>query len=299
RRLGLPIALQCEVSGEMSGEAYVWGTPFQHGVVRRIVGGLTRLRNRALAKAEAFVAISEETRSEFLAAGLDPSRVHLVPHGVDLQRFRPASPGEKARLRETLGLPTKAALVCFTGRLLRGKGVETLLAAAAALRGDLPRLHVLLVGSGAGQALSVEPHLRARAAEEDLRGAVTFAGRVDNVEDYLRAADLFAFPSLYEAMPLSVLEAAASALPTVATAVGGIRDVLEDGRSGLLVRPGDVTGLREGLASLLRESSRAAEMGRAARASVEAGFDLRRNLERYRDLLRETAAAGAARHRET
>ncbi len=115
---------------------------------------------------------------------------------------------------------------------------------------------------------------------------MTFVGRVDNVEDYLRAADVFAFPSLFEAMPLSVLEAAACGLPCVASGVGGILDVL-DGGSGLLVPPGDADRLADALETLLADAGSRAALGAAARARVVSRFDLDASVERYRALFAE------------
>jgi glycosyltransferase involved in cell wall biosynthesis len=289
RRLGKKVVLQCEVSGEMSGEIYTWGTPWDVAPVRWLVGAVSALRNRALRDADAFVAISSRTRDEFLAAGLPAERVRHIPHGVDLERFRPASQDERRGSRERLGLPLDRRLIVFTGRLLRGKGIEVLVDAFARLAKADPLPHLVLVGSGAGQQLSVEEALRGQVRALRLESRVSFVGRVLNVEAYLRAADLYAFPSFFEAMPLAVIEAAASGLACVATRIGGVEDVLEDDVSGLLVSPGDAPALAEAMRALLGDAPRAATLGRGARAAAEARFDLRQNLERYRALFQELA----------
>jgi glycosyltransferase involved in cell wall biosynthesis len=284
-----PVVLQCEVSGEMSGEIYTWGTRHHDTALDRLVRAGVRLRNLLFADADAFVAISRRTEQEFLDAGLDRDRVHHIPHGVDTRRFRPAAPEERMALRERLGLGRHARLAVFTGRLLRGKGLEVLLDAFARVAADDPGAGLVLVGSGRGQALDVEDALREQAATLKLGERVHFSGRVENVEDYLRASDAFAFPSFFEAMPLSVIEAAACGLPCVASAVGGILDVIEDGRSGWLVAPGDPKVLGAALASAL-SGPEAAGRGRAARERVVAAFDFDRNAERYRELFLELGA---------
>ncbi len=297
RVLGLPgllaarwlrrrVVLQCETSGEMSGEIYTWGTRYDGPAVRRVVGAAVFLRNRLFKDADAFVAISRPTQREFLAAGLDAERVQHIPHGVDTQRFRPATAGERAELRVHLGVPPAALAIVFTGRLLRGKGIEVLLDAFARLAAEKAAAHLVLVGSGRGQALDAEDQVREQVATLGLRDRVTFTGRVENVEEWLRAADVFAFPSFFEAMPLSVIEAAACGLPCVASAVGGIVDVLEDGVSGWLVAPGDRAALADGLRAALAAGVGAAR-GADARRRVLEHFDFDANAERYRALFLE------------
>ena len=156
-----------------------------------------------------------------------------------------------------------------------------------------PSAFLALVGSGAGQMLSVEDELRATAAAWGLGDRVTFTGRLDNVEDALRASDVFAFPSEYEALGLSLLEAAACGLPAVASRTGGIVDVVEDGRSGWLVPPGDAHGPGctrcERLLRDAREERRL--LGARAREVARERFDERASVERYRALF--TGAGGA------
>jgi glycosyltransferase involved in cell wall biosynthesis len=284
-RLGKRIVLQPEVTGELSGEIYTWGTSFHRRWVRCALRPLVALRNLILSRADAFVAISRAIAAEMEVAGIARERIVLIPHGVDTTRFRPAGADEKRLLRRRLGLPENEALVVFTGRLLRGKGIEVLLDAFQEMVAAGPGSRLVVVGSGDGQVLSVEDALRARVAGGPLARSVTFTGRVDEVEDYLRACDVFAFPSFFEAMPLSVLEAAACGLACVASAVGGIVDVIEDGRSGLLVQPGDAPSLSAALAGLVGDGELRRALGAAARQRVLDRFDLDRSLERYREVL--------------
>jgi glycosyltransferase involved in cell wall biosynthesis len=286
RTLGKPVVLQAEVNGEMSGEVYTWGTRLDRGFARRAVFAGVRARNLLMRDGDAFVAMSRAIRDEFLAKGVARERIALIPHGVDTARFRPADAADRAALRARLGLPASARIIIYTGRLLRGKGLETLLAAFRSVAARRPDAHLVLVGSGAGQSLSVEDELRAAAA--DLPGRVTFTGHVPAVEDWLRAADVFAFPSAFEALGLSLVEAAACGLPAAASRTGGIVDVVEDERTGLLVPPGDAGALADALGRLVDGPSGA--MGEAARARVRARFDEADAVDRYRALFREVAA---------
>jgi glycosyltransferase involved in cell wall biosynthesis len=285
RWLRKPVVLQCEVSGEMSGRVYTWGTRWDGVPASAVVKGAVLARNRLLRDADAFVTISQGTRAEFLAAGLDSDRVHHIPHGVDTERFRPAAPHERSALRAALGLPVEAKIVTFTGRLLRGKGLDLLVDAFADLTLRLPSTRLVLVGSGRGQVLDIEDALRAQVVARSQAGRVVFTGRVENVADWLRASDVFAFPSLFEAMPLAVIEAAACGLACVASRIGGVPDVIQDSVSGWLVTPGDRGSLTRALEEALTRSDLA--RGAAARATAVDRFDFAHSVERYRALFEE------------
>jgi len=293
RALGKGVVLQPELNGELSGEAYTWGTRYARGPVAALVRWGTALRNVWFRDGDAFVAMSERIRQEFLAAGVPPEKIAHLPHGVDTARFRPASPDERVALRRRLGLPADALVIAWTGRVLKGKGLETLLGAFERVAAAGPGAHLLLVGSGSGQALSIEDELRGRVQASGLRPRVTFAGRVDAVEDWLRASDVFAFPSLVEALGISLIEAAACGLPCVGSRTGGIVDVIEEGRTGLLVPPGDAEALASALRALLSDPGARAAMGEAGRRLGVRRFDVEDSLERYRSLFREVGSRRA------
>jgi glycosyltransferase involved in cell wall biosynthesis len=290
RLRGRPAVLQPEINGELGGEAFTWGKPWASGLAGLAVRDLVATRNFLLRDADAFVAMSRQIQGEMLAATVPGERIHLLRHGVDVERFRPATAGERAALRRKLGLP-EGVLAVYSGRLLRGKGLETLVDALGSPR-LAERLRLVLVGAGEG-LLDVEPELRRRVAAQGLEGRVVFAGRAENVEDYLRACDFFAFPSVFEALGIALVEAAACGLPAVASRTGGIVDVVEDGRSGLLVPPGDRDALVQALAALVEDSEARAAMGREARDVAARGFDERDVLERYRALFRELSSRGS------
>lgn len=291
RARGAAVVMQPEINGELSGEAFTWGKAWAAGAAGRAVRAAVALRNAWLRDADAFVAMSRLIREEMVTAGVPGERVRVLPHGVDTERFRPASPAERAGLRARLGLPG-GPLAVYAGRLLRGKGLETLLDALAAT--SVPAgLRLVLVGSGEGQALDATADLRARAARLGLEPRVVFAGRSDRVEDYLRASDVFVFPSLFEALGIALVEAAACGLPAIASRTGGIVDVVEDGRSGWLVTPGDAGALAAALSELARDEVLRAAMAEHARARALARFDERDVLLGYRALFRELSSPRA------
>jgi glycosyltransferase involved in cell wall biosynthesis len=290
RACGVRVVMQPETNGELSGEAWTWGKAWAAGPAGRLARAATALRNRWLRDADAFVAMSRAIRDEMLGAGIPGERIALLPHGVDTERFRPATVEEKLALRRELGLPEEAVLAVYSGRLLRGKGLETLVDAFAAIADRAAGLGLVLVGSGEGQNLSIEDELRRRVAQRGLGTRVAFAGRVERVEDTLRAADLFVFPSVFEALGIALVEAAACALPAVASRTGGIVDVVEDGVSGRLVAPGDAPALAEALLGLAGDGALRSRMGREARTIALARFDERDGVARYRALFREVSS---------
>ena len=290
RALGKAVVLQPELNGEMSGEVYTWGTPLHVPAVRRAVGLGTSARNLLLRDADAFVAMSHAIAAECVAAGAAPERVVRLPHGVDTERFRPASDDERRALRFGYGLPEPAVIATYTGRLLRGKGLETLVDAFAPIAAEEPRAHLMIVGSGEGQSISVEPELRESVRQRGLGERVTFTGRVDDVAERLRASDLFVFPSEFEGLGISLVEAAACGLPAIGARTGGIVDVIEEGASGLLVPPRDAAALASALRALVADPERRREMGRRAREVARDRFDLEDSVSRYVALFRELGA---------
>lgn len=288
RWLRKPVVLQPEVNGELSGEVFTWGKPWGNGVAGLVVREAASWRRGCLNDADAFVAMSRRIADECRECFVRESRIHLVPHGVDRNRFHPLRPDARTERRASLGLEGRT-WIAYTGRLLRGKGLERLVDAFATIHRDIPRTGLLLVGSGDDQPLSIEAELKERVRHLGLPDAVRFTGRVDDVETYLQAADIFAFPSEYEALGLSLIEAAACGLPCVGARTGGIVDVIEDGASGILVPPGDTEALTGALSRLVNEAPLRAAYGQRGVTRVRDAFDAQRTLVRYRALFDEVA----------
>jgi glycosyltransferase involved in cell wall biosynthesis len=289
RALGKRVVLQPELNGEFSGQVFTFGTGLDRGPLRWAVSLLNRPRRSLLRDADRVVAMSRAIEGECRGLGFPAERVVLIPHGVATGRFRPARSEERTALRRALGLPETAVVIVYSGRLLRGKGLETLLEAFGGVAQDAGEAHLLFLGSGEGQAISVEEELRRSALS--LPGRVTFAGRRDDVDDVLRACDIFAFPSLYEALGIALLEAQASGLPAVGSRTGGIVDVIREDETGFLVPPGDPVPLRESLLGLVRNPALRARLGAGARARMEGEFSDELSLLRYGELFHELEAA--------
>jgi glycosyltransferase involved in cell wall biosynthesis len=185
---------------------------------------------------------------------VSPARVVHVANPIDLERF---CPGDRDRARGRLGLPSDVFLAGTVSRLVPGKAVGDLLDAIALC----PDVQLLVVGDGPER-----PALEARARR--LSGRVRFLGARDDVPEILRALDLFVLSSRWEGEPVALLEAMATGLPCIATATSGAREILEEGRAGLLVPVGDRTALASAITRAVRLAAERSRMGAAALARV-------------------------------
>ena len=183
-----------------------------------------------LKRADHVVHVSEPLRDVALRLGSDPQKNSVVLNGVDQQQFQPRA---KAPLREKLGLDQALPYVLFVGNFNIEKGLTYLITAWETVRQRHPKAHLLVAGSG-----PEAPIIEQQIQQLQLSESITLLGRLPHalVNDYLNAADLLCLPSLREGCPNIVLEAAASGLPVVASAVGAVPAIIDAAR-GLLVPP--------------------------------------------------------------
>lgn len=221
-----------------------------------------------LRHAAAFVALTGEMRDEMAAAGIPLARIAVIPNGVAL----PAAPAVAAGSRD-------ARDVVFAGRLEPQKGVSVLLEAVASLVAERRQLRLRLFGRGPG-----EPDLRRRAAELGLERHVLFAGWTDRLGEELGRAGMAVLPTLGEGMSNVLLEALAAGCPVVTTDIPANREVVVDGVSGLLVRPGDAAALAAAMRRILDEAGLAARLEAGGRTRIAEHFDIRAVARRYLDL---------------
>lgn len=276
RVLGKRCVLRSESRGEFSG-AFIWqGTDGKTcpGLKAAFIGPIL-LRNYVLKKADAFLSISGVIREEYEACGIAPQAIASIPNGIDTARFAPVPPAERAVLRRRLNLPD-GRLFVYTGKLNRGKGLEFIVRVWNDWVKQHPDCRLVLVGSGAMQFLSCETELRNYVREHGLEASVLFMGNVTNVHEYLQAADYFVFPSESEALPLALLEALASGLPTAASDIGGVRDIVSDGVNGRLLPVNDTVAWTQALTDLVEQPERSARLAAAGRATVVERFSMTR-----------------------
>lgn len=218
----------------------------------------------------------------------DTSKMRVIHTGIVLSRFQPGSGREP--FRDELGIPHDATVIGMTSRLSdERKGGRDFIAMAARVVAKRPETRFLIVGDGVLRGSLEDDARRAGVADR-----VVFAGWRADIPAALAAMDIYVMPSHFEGGPTSVLEAMAMALPCVATRVGMVPEVIDDGASGLIVPVGDPAALAAACDALLTDDARRISMGSAARATALADFSIETMTDRYLEAFAE-AAGGRAR----
>ncbi len=262
RLLGTPVVVTAHRSGPL-------------GDIERLKHKLFGARRIAIFRqnVDAFITISQEIDAELAGIGVPSKRRFFIPNGVDMNCFVSLPPVEKRALRASLGLPD-VPITIFAGRLAPEKRVNHLIGIWPAVRAINPDALLLVLGSG-----SEESSLRQAAG-----AGVMFVGRIEHVAPYLQAADLFVLPSVAEGLSVALLEALATGLPAIATAVGGASDLIDSGKNGWLVPPDDPAVLQETVLTLLSDVTCRAALGRRGRERIVRDYDLSLTAGRLRTL---------------
>jgi starch synthase len=225
----------------------------------------------SLAAAAAVVAVSDGMRGDVLSVypEISPERVRVIRNGIDTVEY---SPDQKTDVLERHGIDLSRPYVIFVGRITRQKGVPVLLRAAAAL--DPSAQLVLCAGAAHTPELGAEVSALVAELQASRSGVIWIPEMLPkpDVIQLLTHALLFACPSVYEPLGIVNLEAMACATAVVASRVGGIPEVVDDGVTGLLVPPEDPSALADAMNLLLRDPGRADAMGRAGRERAVAEF---------------------------
>jgi len=268
--------------------AWMCGVPAittEHNIDSWKSGRRLAVDRRLLPITGAFVAVSDAVRADLLCLGVGrPEQVLVVPLGLDVDPFLRC---EEARgeLRAELGVGD-APLVGIVARLVPIKRHEDFLSAAAVVASRLPQCRFLVVGGG-----ELRRTLEGRARALGLDGRVRFLGWRGDLPRIYADLDLVVLTSGNEGLPVSLIEAMAAARAVVATRVGGVPDLVEDGVTGLLVPPGEPPALAEAIATLLADPELRRVMGEAGRKRVHPAYSVERlvrDIDRlYSDLVAE------------
>lgn len=228
---------------------------------------LGRIRMAVLKRwADCFVVLTEEMEEELIAAGYDKRRIIRMYNGVDTDSFKPVI--DRDSHKSTI-VPQGKKLLLYTGRLVSVKNLPMLLNAMHKVVIECPELHLVLVGEGeeSESLMALRDHLQ-------LQSHVTFAGPASDVREYLQAADIFVMSSIVEGISNSLLEAMSCGLPCVSTDVGAAREILDDGRCGVLVKSNDVEEMAAAIVRLATHSDEAKKYGILARQRVLENYSL-------------------------
>ncbi len=237
---------------------------------------LSRSSVEDLSQNRLLLAVSQATRDFHVRQGLPADRVRVLYNGVDGNRFRPRL--RDGALRRELGLPAEAFLIATIGQIGLRKGHDILAESAVLVAGRLPNAHYLIVGerhSSKTESVQFERDFVERFRTAGLGGRLHLLGYRPDVPELMNAADLLVHPAHQEPLGRVLLEAAASGLPIVATAVGGTEEILCDGESARLVTAGDAKSLASAMIELHGDLSRRARLAAAARQRVLMAFGAR------------------------
>ena len=211
-------------------------------------------------------------------AGFDPKKIHLIENGIDLDRFRETA--SKGEMETRLRLPLGRRWAVIVGRLVPLKGHRFLIEALSLLTKDFAQLGLLVVGDG-----EEEKSLRALTEALGLSERVVFLGLRRDIPDILGISEVLVLPSSREGLPIVLLEAMAASLPVVVTPVGGIPEVVMEGKTGIFVtqEPGSIA---QALRWIFENFDSARTMGKNARLLIEERYDIRTVAGRYESLYR-------------
>jgi glycosyltransferase involved in cell wall biosynthesis len=237
------------------------------------------MQRAALSCAHAILANSHAVARRLQRERVRSGKVTVIHNGLDLDAF-PAAASREPRRR-----------VIVVANLRPEKGYDVLIEAAGRVLRQFPDARFECVGTGPQLA-----SIQAALAAGGISGAFTFFGQRDDVPALLGAADIFVLPSRSESLPNAVLEAMAAGLPVVASAVGGVPEIVDDGRTGLLAPAGDAAALADRLCRLMNDAPLAARLGEAARREVRERYSFDRMVAAVDALyVRELARRGRVR----
>lgn len=282
RRLGIPVVYEIRAFWE---DAAVGNLTGREGSLKY---RLTRqLENMAVRGADAVMTICHGLKDDLVSRGFPPEKIGIMPNGVDLTMFgEPATRDEALAARLGIG---NGPVIGFIGSFYDYEGLDDLIAAMPMLVDRHAGAHLLLVGGG-----PMDEALRAQAAASPVAGRIHFTGRVPHaeVERYYALTDIMAYPRKRSRLtdlvtPLKPLEAGAQMQLVAASDVGGHRELIRDGETGVLFAPDDPAACARALADLVDRREEWNTIREAARAHVRERHDWARNAQRYRVVYRD------------
>jgi len=233
------------------------------------------LMNNILKKVDFFIAMTEEIENSLRNDGFQKDRIKKIPNWVDTNKFCQIDTINNMSLRKKIGLG-ESFTVLFIGRLVYRKGADLLIRAWKKVILNNPSCILILAGDGIEQN-----NLESLSKNLGIEKEVLFIGHINNAEEYLKAVDVFVLPSRQEGMPTILLDAMACGLPVIASRIGGVVDVVEDGKSGILFEPGDEAGLSFAMIKLVKDEKLRQRLGSEARRRIVEGFSIDRIAEEY------------------
>jgi len=254
-----------------------------------------RLDGWLLRRFDRVIGVSESVVEEILRHGIERGKVLRVDNGIDVARYRNGRARGGDELRRELGIDPSWKVIGTVGRLSEEKGHRCFLEAAERVVKSYGRVVFLIVGDGPLRRSLEERASRTGSGKEDAR--FIFTGVRNDMPAVYSVMDMFVLPSLTEGLPMALLEAMASETPSVATRVGAVPTLIQDGFSGLLVEAGEAGELAEAMMKLLRSPEEAREFAERAQRGIEERFSSQTMVDKYigvyESVLRQRQGSGA------
>jgi len=218
-----------------------------------------------ITNSDKIITVSNAVMRHALNLGASYEKIKVIPNGVDLKEF---NPGEYRK--------TEEKRIVFVGRLFPNKGIQYLIEAAPVILSRYPNVEFIIIGKG-----PMEAELKKLIGRLNLEHAFRFLGIVPSVSEIMRQCNIFVRPSLTEGMPLTILEAMACGLPVIASKIPGTSEIVKDGETGILIKPGDVKQLSNAIIKLIEDEDYARRIKERAYEFIKNHYSWDRIAEEY------------------
>lgn len=239
-------------------------------------------RLKIFSSCDNYIAISDEIRTGLIENGEIPfHKVHLIPQGIDTKnRFYLVEKEKKEELRKKHGVSNKGIIVLFCARVVLNKGVDTMLKAWEIVHKGSPNLLLMVVGGGVNDLLE-----EISEAGKRLDDSIIVVGEVDRTDEYYQLSDIYLFPSRFEGLPTTLMEAISCGLPCIASKIGGCEDLILPAKAGSLVDTEDYEKFAEKILCLAADTRLREEIGASGREYAVENLDCHKLLPLLRDVL--------------
>ncbi len=271
------------IAARMAGCRAVVHTPHGHNLYgyfdTNVTGYIIRAERFAGRFCDRIIALTELEKKDMVRFKFAPEgKIDVISQGLELDNYK-RRPESGAAVRRSLGIPEDGLLVGMAGRLEPVKGPDIFIEAAGMVAKDRPAAYFLVAGEG-----DMKEALIKRADELGIEDRIKFAGWRDDMPDIMSALDIFVLPSLNEAVGMALVEAQAAGVACVASRVGGVPEVLADGRTGLLVEPSNPRGLADAIMELLLDKDKRLKFAAAGHPFVSVKFSAEEMARRVSEL---------------
>lgn len=241
-------------------------------------------RTKVFSSCNNYIAISNEIRNGLIEKGEIPSsKIHLLPQGVDTKnRFFPIDQEQKDELRKKYGIFHNGIIVLFCARIVLNKGIDTMLKAWEIVYKENPKLLLVVVGGGMNTLLK-----EISEASKRLGGSIIVVGEVDRTDEYYQLSDIYLFPSRFEGLPTTLMEAISCGLPCIASKIGGCEDLVIPAQSGILVDSEDYKKFAEEILYFAANASLRKNFGVLGRQYAVKNLDCYKLLPLLRNILQD------------